>query len=1092
MVESVLKKFNTLNANIMKNNLLKRFLAHAKTFLLGSALQLMLFGMASAHVHQGVSVTGTVTSSDDGETLPGVNIVEKGTTNGVITDLDGSYNIIISSGATLVFSSVGYVTEEVAVGNQSVINLSLEPDVTQLEELVVIGYGTQKRSELTGSIASIGGDDLQKVPVATVAESLTGRLAGVQVTNTEGSPDSEIRIRVRGGTSITQDSNPLYIVDGFPVSTISDLAPSDIQSIDVLKDASSTAIYGSRGANGVVIVTTKSGKEGKTTVAFNSFFAASKIAKTLDVLDPGDYARWQYEYAKLRNPNGDISSYENYFGAFQDIDMYAGLPANDWQQQIYGQTGNILSNDLSIRGGSEKINYSVNFARFDQKAIMIGSDFVRNNLTLKLLANPNKKVGLNIAVRYSDTQVNGGGANEQNEVSSADSRLKHAVAYSPIPIPGLTQTGDDTDPDIAGDLVNPIKSTADNDRQQARKNLNLGAGFTWNILDNLQWRSDFGSDSYYFSDFRFYGLTTYMVNNTPAVENQGQPAVRLRDREENRYRNTNTLSYDLTSGDHKIRIMGGQELLFFQTRNLYTEVHGLPTLFTSDEAFKLTTQGVPFTIDNNYSPDYKLLSFFSRVNYDYKDRYQVSAVFRTDGSSKFLGDNVWGYFPSLSAGWYISNEGFMQGTEDWLNFLKLRASYGIAGNDNILTGQTSQNFVSRNTAWINNVESFWAPDSRMANPDLKWETTVTKNIGLDFGLFHGRLNGTLELYQNTTENALVDFPVQGSGYASQFRNMGDLENKGIEVSLNTIVIDKADYGLNFNFNIGFNRNKVVSLGDVEEILANTGWASTQIGADYYIVPGRPIGNMYGYLNDGRYEVSDFEFDAGTGAYTLKEGIVDSEILDVRPGMMKLKDLDGDGVVTVADQDFIGDANPLNTGGFVLNAYAYGFDLTAAFNWSYGNDIYNANKIEFTTSNQNNQYRNLIIMQETGKRWTNIDWNTGEMITDPTALAAANANTTMWSPYMNRYMFTDWAVEDGSFLRLNTLTMGYTLPAALTEKARLQSLRFYVTGYNIFILTNYSGFDPEVSTRRRVPYTPGVDYSAYPRSRQITFGLNLTF
>jgi TonB-dependent starch-binding outer membrane protein SusC len=225
---------------------------------------------------------------------------------------------------------------------------------------------------------------------------------------------------------------------------------------------------------------------------------------------------------------------------------------------------------------------------------------------------------------------------------------------------------------------------------------------------------------------------------------------------------------------------------------------------------------------------------------------------------------------------------------------------------------------------------------------------------------------------------------------------------------------------------------------------------------------------------------------------LKEGVVDSDILDVRPGMMKLKDIDGDGVVTIADQDFIGDANPLNTGGLVLNAYAHGFDLTAAFNWSYGNQIYNANKIEFTTSNLNNQYRNLITMQESGTRWTNIDWNTGEIITDPTALAAANANTTMWSPFMNRYMFTDWAVEDGSFLRLNTLTLGYTLPRVLTERAHLQSLRFYVTGYNVFILTNYTGFDPEVSTRRRVPYTPGVDYSAYPRSRQITFGLNLTF
>lgn len=1050
---------------------------------------LMLVVSPPAHA-QKRTVTGTVRAVDE-SALPGVSVLEKGTQNGTVTDVDGKFSLSVSENATLVFSFIGMKPVELAVGNQSVLNATLEDDVTELSEVVVVGYGTQKRSELTGSIVSVDGDALKKVPVATVAESLTGRLAGVQVSSSEGSPDADIRIRIRGGTSITQGSEPLYVVDGFPVSTISDISPSDIQSIDILKDASSTAIYGSRGANGVVIITTKSGVEGKTTVTFNSFYAASKMAKTLDVLDPGDYARWQYEYALLRRPD-DISSYESYFGSFQDIDLFEGLPANNWQRQVYGRTGNIFSNDLSVRGGAQKLNFSANFARFDQKAIMIGSDFVRNNVTLKLGANPSKKVGLNFSIRYSDTEINGGGANEQAEVSSADSRLKHAVAYLPIPVPGIAQTGDDTDPDIAGDLVNPIRATADNDRFQKRKNLNLGAGFSWNIIDNLQWRSDFGLDSYNFSDFRFYGLTTYMVNNSPAVENQGQPAVRLMDREDTRYRNTNTISYDLVRNDHKVKIMGGHELLYYQRRQVNTEVHGLPTLFTSDEAFKLTTQGVPFSIDNNYAPDDKLVSFFSRVNYDFKDKYQLTGVYRADGSSRFLGDNVWGYFPSISAGWFISKESFMEGVSGWMNFLKLRGSFGVAGNNNILTGQTSRNFVSRNTAWINNVESFWAPDSRMPNPDLKWETTNTRNIGLDFGLFQGRVNGTVELYKNTTEDALVEFPVQGTGYESQFRNMGDVENKGLEISLNTIVIDKADYGLSFNFNIGLNRNKVTSLGERESIFATTGWASTQIGSDFFIVPGRPIGMMYGYLNDGRYEVSDFDYDASTGTYALRDGVVGSNVLDVRPGMMKLKDLDGDGIVTVKDQDFIGNANPLSTGGFVLNAYAYGFDLTAAFNFIYGGDIYNANKIEFTTSNPNNQYRNLSTMQETGKRWTNIDWNTGELITDPDALAAANANTTMWSPYMNRYVFSDWAVEDGSFLRLNTLTLGYSLPSNIIERAKIQSLRFYVTGYNVFVLTNYTGFDPEASTRRKVPYTPAVDYSAYPRSRQITVGLNLTF
>ena len=1076
----------------MKNDLLRKTLHFVKIFFLGSLLQLLLAGILLA---QGVNITGRITSAEDSEGLPGVNVVEKGTTNGVVTDLDGSYSIAVSEGATLIFSSVGYVSEEVVVDNQSVINLTLVPDITQLEELVVIGYGTVKKSNLIGSVASVSGDDIVKVPVSTVAESLTGRMAGVQVTTTEGSPDAEIRIRVRGGASLTQDSSPLYIVDGFPVNSISDLSSSDIQSIDVLKDASSTAIYGSRGANGVVIITTKGGKAGKLTVDFNTFFGAKKIAKTLDVLTPGDYARWQYEYAVLDDPN-DLSSYEDYFGLFQDIDLYEGLPANDWQRQIYGRTGQVMSNDLSIRGGSEKFNYSANFARFSERAIMIGSDYLRNNINLKMNSKPNEKVDLMFSVRYSDTKINGGGANEQNETSSADPRLKHAVAYSPVPIAGIS-VPDDTDEQISTDLVNPILATEDNDREQTRKNFNFGGSFAWKIIDNLQFKTEFGVDNYLYSDSRFYGRTTYYVRNRPALENQNLPAVSLTDRKEYRLRSTNTITYDVLEGNtHNLQLLVGQETLYSEINQLSNIVHGFPELFTSEQAFKLTTQGVPFSTDNNFSPDDKLLSFFTRANYDLKNRYLLSAVFRADGSSRFMGDNVWGYFPSVSAGWKISEESFMNGTDGWLDQLKLRASYGLAGNNNIPRGQTIQSFNSSTTSWINEVNNYWAASKTLANPDLKWETTTTRNIGLDFGLFKGRLNGTVEVYQNNTEDLLIRFPVPGTGYDYQYRNMGETQNKGLEISLNLIAIDKEKYGLSFDFNIALNDNKINSLGVMEELAGTevtTGWASTQIPNDFLARVGDPIGRMYGYVNDGRYEVSDFEgYDANANQWILKGGVAGSDFITVRPGALKLKDLDGDNIVTIADRQFIGNANPKSIGGLVINGYAYGFDLMAAFNWSYGNDVYNANKIEFTTSNQNNQYRNLITMQAEGQRWTNIDWNTGELVNDSQTLAAMNANTTMWSPFMDRYVFSDWAVEDGSFLRLNTLTLGYTLPNTITERLKIQNLRFYATGYNVFILTNYSGYDPEVSTRRKTPLTPGVDYSAYPRSRQITVGLNLTF
>lgn len=1041
-------------------------------------------------------ISGTIKSSDDNQPLPGVNIVVKGTTNGTVSDGNGKYTLDVPEGSTLVFTSIGYKIQEVQVGNQTVIDIVMEADITELSDVVVIGYGTAKKSDLTGSVASVSGEDLKKIPVSTVAETLTGRMAGVQVTSTEGSPDAEIRIRVRGGGSITQDNTPLFIVDGFPVNTISDISPSDIKSIDVLKDASSTAIYGSRGANGVVIITTKGGsKDGKLSVSYNAFYGEKRIAKTLDVLDPEDYVRWQYEFAVL---DDDIPSYEEYFGPYQDIDLYTGLKGNNWQKQVYGRTGKVFSHDLSVRGGTEQFNYSVNYANFTEKAIMVGSDYDRNNLTMKLNNKPNDKIELSFSLRYSNTKINGSGANEQNEVSSADSRLKHSVSYSPIPVPGIT-TGDDTNEQTAGDVVNPLRATADNDRFQERKNYNMAASFAWNITPELQWRTDVGLDNYGYVDDRFYGLTTYFVKNRPAAEFQNQPAVVLRDRKDVRYRNTNTLSYDFKkflSGEHHLRLLLGEEMLKTESQQLTSEIHGFPTLFTSEEAIKLTTQGKSlYSVDNNFSPDDKLLSFFTRLNYDYKGRYLFSATYRADGSSKFLGDNRWGYFPSAAVAWKVSEESFMQGTSNWLNSLKVRASFGTAGNNNIPTGQTFQSFESNNTSWINGFTSYWSASKRLANPDLKWETTNTRNIGLDFGILKGRINTTLEAYMNNTTDLLIEFPVSGTGYDTQFRNLGETENKGIEASVNYVALDKAEYGLNFTFNISFNRNKVVSLGDLDDFGQATGWASTQIGNDYLVARGLPIGMMTGYRNDGRYEVSDFEgYDESNGTWILKQGVVDgAQIVGaIAPGKMKLRDLTGDGRVTVDDQEIIGNANPKHNGGFIVNGYAYGFDMTAAFNWSYGNNIYNANKIEFTTTNPNNQYRNLITMQAPGARWTNIDEATGELVTDPATLASMNANTTMWSPYMRSYVFSDWAVEDGSFLRLNTLTLGYTLPAALTSKLHLNSLRFYATGYNVFIITDYSGFDPEVSTRRKTSLTPGVDYSAYPRSRQIVVGLNLNF
>jgi TonB-dependent starch-binding outer membrane protein SusC len=1065
----------------------------ALVFLLG----LFMSNQISA---QNVTLEGTV-KDDAGLGLPGVNILEKGTKNAASTDFDGRYKIKLSNPkAVLSFSFIGFKTKEVSVDGKTKLDISMAEDSNSLNEVVVIGYGTSKKSDLTGAVSTISGNDLKKVPVANVAEALTGRIAGVQVTSSEGSPDADIRIRVRGGGSLTQDASPLIIVDGFPVNSMNDISSSDIDSMTVLKDAASTAIYGSRGANGVILITTKRGKDGKVAVNFNMFYGMKTMANQIDVLSPEDYTKWQYEYALLSQTGtkvaSDPTSYTQYFGNWQDQDMYKGLKGDNWQKQIFGRRGEVQSRDLGIRGGSDKINYNFNYAHYDEKAIMIGSNYKRNNLSLALNSKISDKIDVGFTVRYSDTEIDGGGVNEQNEKSSSDSRMRTIVGYAPIPVSGLTSgdvSGDGTDV-----LINPFTSISDNNRQQFRKNFNMLGSFGWEIVDNLKLKVDLGLDNFSTLDYRFYGRSTYYVANAPMSTLQGKPAMIMSDGKDKRFRNANTLNYDfkkIMGENHHLTALLGQESITYTSNTLTNTIHGYPNFFDFDQAKTLTTQGTPASVDNNYSPDDKLLSFFGRANYDYKNRYILSATFRADGSSKFSEDNRWGYFPAFAAGWKISEESFLKGTS-WLDLLKVRASYGEAGNNNIPVGQQIQIFQSTPTTWINGVTSVWAPSKTMPNPDLKWETTVTQNFGLDFGFFKNRLSGNFDVYKNITSDLLINFPVPGSGYDFQYRNMGETQNTGFEATINVVAIEKAKYGLNFSFNMGVNKNRINSLGVMNNFGAATGWASSQIGDDYLIEVGSSLGTMYGYKNDGRYEVADFDYVGGK--YVLKTGVTPTATTlvgdgsSLKPGDMKLKDVNGDGVVDLKDKTIIGNVNPKSSGGFVINGNAYGFDLMAAFNWSIGNDVYNADKIEFSTATASGEYKNLNSTMADGKRWTNLDPVSGQLVTEPIALAALNANTTMWSPYMRTAIFTDWAVEDASFLRLNTLTLGYTAPEMFTSKLGVSKLRFYLTASNVFVWTNYTGSDPEVSTRRKNPLTPGVDSSPYPRSRQMVFGMNLNF
>jgi TonB-linked SusC/RagA family outer membrane protein len=744
----------------------------------------------------------------------------------------------------------------------------------------------------------------------------------------------------------------------------------------------------------------------------------------------------------------------------------------------------------------------------NDKAIMEGSSFKRDNFSLKLNTKPSKKTTLDFQARYAITNIRGGGANDATSSYDSDKRLKYSVIYTPIPIANLDPDAG-TDDDL-GNLYHPLTSIYDNDRKQTRKNLNLAGSFGWEVYKNLKLKTEFGYDDYRNFDQRYWGLTTYYIKNVPSSANQGMPAIQLKDIDRHRFRNTNTISFDFKDifgkdSDHSLNAMVGHEYVITKQRTNTDISHGFPVNYNSSQAWSLTNQGSPYQIEDYFSPDDKLLSWFGRVNYNYKDKYLLSATFRADASSKFKANNRWGYFPSVALAWRISSEPFMKGAQKWLDDLKLRFSYGTAGNNNIPSGQLAQVYEIKTTSWINGIENYWAPSKYMSNPDLKWETTITRNLGLDFTLFGGKLTGTLEGYINTTKDLLIEFPVAGTGYDYQYRNMGKTENKGFEASFTYHIVNKKDWGIDVNANIGFNKTKIKDLGNMDDFGAESYWASSEIGKDYWISVGGAVGEMYGYQADGRYEVDDFDgYDAVKKKWNLKEGVADvsSVVGTARPGTMKLKDqltvdTDGDGIMDAGDGKIdeydrvkIGNANPKATGGFGINARAYGFDLSANFNFSIGNDIYNANKIEFSTTGKY-QYRNMISDMADGKRWTNLNAD-GTICNDPDQLRALNATTSMFSPYTDRMVFSDWAVENGSFLRLNTLTLGYSLPESLIKRIHLSSLRFYVTAYNVFCITKYSGYDPEVSTMRRTNLTPGVDYSAYPKSRQFVIGLNLNF
>lgn len=1065
-----------------------------KMFLRKSYLScIMLFLFCCNLLAQNKTITGTVTD-DKGETLIGVSVMAKGTTVGTVTDLDGNYSLSVPNNAkTLISTYLGMKDTETPI-NGSVVNIVMGENLTDLDEVVVIGYGVVKKRDLTGSVSSVEGKALKDIPVSTAAEAITGRLAGVQVTTTEGSPDAEIKIRVRGGGSITGNSAPLYIVDGFPVNSIADISPNDIQSIDVLKDASSTAIYGSRGANGVIIVTTKTPQEGKFSINYSGYLGFKKIAKTLDVLSPYEFAKWQYEQAALKDNVAD--QYTPYFGVYEDMNIYRSINGTDWQDDIFGRTGTTSNHNISISGGSDKISYNANYNRTDDKAIMVQSDYYRNSLNLKLNIKPIKGLKIALNSRFTESKATGAGANDtkSGKETSSDTRLKHTIIYSPIKLKNISVDSDDEEE--LGSLYPPNQIVNDNYRNKRSRRYNFNGSISYEIIKGLTVQVEGGMDDEYSENNRYFGPSTDYYKNK--ASNKDGASISAVDVTQRTFRNTNTISYNkknLFAKDHNFSAMLGQETLSTQKTTQTRTAEGIDWSFSPKESFNYMASAMNVAEMSNFRHrDQNLLSFFGRINYDYAGKYLLTATFREDGSSRFLpGSQQWGFFPSVALAWRASDEDFLK-DKKWLSNLKLRLSYGTAGNNDI-DGRYEHAYSPSNTNYLNIGKSFWGTGSRLDNRNLTWETTQTRNIGIDYGFLNGRISGAIDLYYNTTKDLLLDKSISGSGFSVVPVNAGKTSNKGIELSLNTIILDKKDFGLDFNFNIGFNKNKVESLGGLDMLQSASGWNSL-ITEDFRVMKGHSLGLMYGYVTDGFYSVDDFYHD-GSKWVLVNESPATPNNSDNTgkawgPGALKLKDRNGDGKIDENDMTIIGNATPDFTGGFSINARYKGFDIAANFTFVYGNDIYNANKIEFTSNNNGNyKYRNMITEMSSDKRWTNVDPSNGAIVTDPATLKALNKNATMWSPF-NKFLFHSWAVEDGSFLRLNNLTIGYTLPKKLTQKVSLQNVRFYATGSNLFIITNYSGYDPEVDSRRKTPLTPGVDYSAYPKSRGYNFGVNVTF
>lgn len=1037
----------------------------------------------SVQAQTGGQITGKVI--DVMGEVPGVSVVVKGTTNGTTTDLDGKFTLEnVKPTDILQFSFIGYKTQEIKAGDRKTFNITLVEDAQALDEVVIVGYQEIRKKDLTGSVSKVNMSDLLKTPASSFDQTLGGRIAGVNVSSGEGTPGSTMNIVIRGNNSLTQDNSPLYIIDGFPVedpAVASSINPNDIESTDILKDASATAIYGARGANGVVIITTKQGKIGKPQISYDGSFGVSTVSKKLDMMNA-------YDFVKLQNEIDPTKTADNYFKLYDGhqwtLDDYRNIAQNNYQDEIFRAAWQ-QSHNVRLAGGSEGVRYNASLSYYDQDGILLESNYkrmqARMNTTVK-----RGKLSMNLNTNYSRS-IKTGSSPSESSYSGMNNLFYSVWGYRPVNYPDrslddLLNNIMDDDLDASNDYrFNPILDLKNAYRKYYTNNLQINGYVEYEFIKGLKLKVSGGytydnrqSDSFNGSKTRYGGPTSTDKVNAEIMRQQ-----RLT------WLNENILTYQTNfKNKHFINTMLGMTL-----QNSDYEYYSFRTKQIPNESLGMAgmSQGT-FDKSSSLKSSWSMLSYLARINYNYKSKYYATASFRADGSSKFSKQNRYGYFPSGSLAWSFSEEEFMEQYKKWFSSGKLRLSWGLTGNnrigeydryallDMLKSHVTTSNIPNTVYPFDNNNSNVGVAPISLPNEDLKWETTEQWNLGLDLGFFDERIGFTVDLYRKTTRDLLLDAQLPySSGYASAMKNVGKVRNDGIELTLNTVNIQNKSFKWTTNFNISFNKNKVMELAENQVRILSTAKFDQNFNSqpNYIAKVGYPMGMIYGYIYEGTYKYEDFDKSGST--YTLKGNIPHyTSESNTQPGMPKYADLNGDGIIDTKDRTMIGRGLPIHTGGFTNNFEYKGFDLSVFFQWSYGNDILNANRLFFESGFQ--KKKDLNQYASYANRWTPENPNS-----DIPAATNSSSNNVISSR----------VVEDGSFLRLKTVTLGYTIPKNFLNKYKIDNARIYLAAQNLWTLTNYSGYDPEVSIREGA-LTPGLDFSSYPRAFSISFGINLGF